>query len=217
MISRRNARILDDGCGIGAAVNGLRARGRAAFGVDPTLAVLEVAEDLFDPAWFRNMPATAISPGTLASNGLPKANDVMLILGNVPSFLTRDELDATFGRVAGLLEPGGVFVVATTTAIQGSCRPRQGGDSGRLGPDVSLLELAPQTFSRRFAVVRQCLSHTRFECRHRSSRWDVCPAGMITIDGNSSASPRRVPAQRYSDGTPSLCGGGLIHRVPSVG
>jgi SAM-dependent methyltransferase len=131
VISRRNARILDVGCGIGTAVNGLRARGRAAFEVDPTLAVLEVAEDLFDPAWFRNMPATAISPGALASNGLPKANDEMLILGNVPSFLTRDELDATFGRVAGLLEPAGVFVVATTTAIQGVLPAKTG---RRLGP-----------------------------------------------------------------------------------
>ncbi|MCU1531313.1 MAG: class SAM-dependent methyltransferase [Arthrobacter sp.] len=105
--------------GIGAAVNGLRARGRAAFGVDPTLAVLEVAEDLFNPARFRSMAATAISPGTLASNGLPEAYDAIPMSGNVPSFLTRDEVDATFGRVARLLEPGGVFVVATTTAIQG--------------------------------------------------------------------------------------------------
>jgi hypothetical protein len=105
--------------GIGAAVNGLRARGRAAFGVDPTLAVLEVAEDLFNPARFRSMAAAAISPGTLASNGLPEAYDAIPMSGNVPSFLTRDEVDATFGRVARLLEPGGDFVVATTTAIQG--------------------------------------------------------------------------------------------------
>jgi hypothetical protein len=74
--------------GIGAAVNGLRARGRAAFGVDPTLAVLEVAEDLFNPAWFRSMAATAISPGTLASNGLPEAYDATPMSVNVPSFLT---------------------------------------------------------------------------------------------------------------------------------
>lgn len=119
MMSRRCARVLDIGCGIGNAVNGLRAQGHAAYGIDPTPEVLEVARDLYDPSWFRRMAAVDIEPGTLPLNGLPGAYDVVLMSGNVPSFLSANELRKTFRQVAELLEAGGIFVVGTTTAIQG--------------------------------------------------------------------------------------------------
>jgi SAM-dependent methyltransferase len=119
MITRRGARILDIGCGIGSAVNGLRARGHAAYGVDPTPDVLEVAEAFYGPSWFRKMAATDISPVALALSGLPESYDAVLMSGNVPSFLSQAELEETFSLAAGLLEPGGTLVVGTTTAIQG--------------------------------------------------------------------------------------------------
>lgn len=119
MIARRGARILDIGCGIGAAVNGLRARGHEAYGVDPTRDVLEVAKDLYDSTWFCRMAATDILSAALALRGLPETYHAVLMSGNVPSFLSREELEETFGLVSRLLEPGGIFVVGTTTAIQG--------------------------------------------------------------------------------------------------
>lgn len=119
MMSKRCARVLDIGCGIGNAVNGLRARGHAAYGIDPTREVLEVAEDLYEPSWFRQMAATEAAPEKLAMNGLPQGYDVVLMSGNVPAFLSADDLRATFDKVGELLEPGGIFIVGTTTSIQG--------------------------------------------------------------------------------------------------
>ncbi|MGC0270367.1 class I SAM-dependent methyltransferase [Glutamicibacter soli] len=119
MMSKRCARMLDIGCGIGNAVNGLRARGHAAYGIDPTREVLEVAEDLYEPSWFRQMAATEATPEKLAMNGLPQRYDVVLMSGNVPAFLTANDLRTTFEQVGELLEPGGIVIVGTTTAIQG--------------------------------------------------------------------------------------------------
>lgn len=119
MLSRRSARILDIGCGIGSAVNGLRSSGHEAFGVDPTPEVLIVAEELYESSWFRNMAASDISPATLALAGLPETYDLILMSGNVPSFFSDDELAETFLQVEKLLKPSGIFVIGTTTAIQG--------------------------------------------------------------------------------------------------
>ncbi len=57
MMTKRRSRVLDIGCGIGNAVNGLRARGHEAYGIDPTPQVLEVAGEFYDPSWFRRMAA----------------------------------------------------------------------------------------------------------------------------------------------------------------
>ena len=72
MMSKRYARVLDIGCGIGNAVNGLRARGHAAYGIDPTPEVLEVAGDLYARTWFRQMAAADATPELLALNGFPR-------------------------------------------------------------------------------------------------------------------------------------------------
>ncbi|WP_157374940.1 bifunctional 2-polyprenyl-6-hydroxyphenol methylase/3-demethylubiquinol 3-O-methyltransferase UbiG [Arthrobacter alpinus] len=119
MMFRRRAKVLDIGRGIGNAVNGLRARGHAAYGVDPTLEVLEVAGDLYEPSWFRQMAATEATPERLAMKGLPQGYDVVLMSGNDPAFLFANDLHTTINQVGKLLEAGGVFIVGTTTAIQG--------------------------------------------------------------------------------------------------
>ncbi|WP_038462168.1 methyltransferase [Arthrobacter sp. PAMC 25486] len=119
MISRRCSRVLDIGCGIGNAVNGLRARGHTAYGIDPTPEVLDVAGELYDPSWFRRMASVDLTPETLSLNGLPQVYDVVLMSGNVPSFLSPNELRETFIRGVEMLEAGGIFVVGTTTGVQG--------------------------------------------------------------------------------------------------
>ena len=119
MLSPRRAHILDLGCGIGSAVGALRNRGHLAFGVDPTEAVLAVARELFDPAWFRSMGAGDVSAAALAGQGLPAAYDVVLLSGNVPAFLTDGELLGIFERLPSILKPGGFLAVGTSTDTRG--------------------------------------------------------------------------------------------------
>lgn len=119
MMSKRSSRVLDIGCGVGNAVNGLRSRGHTAYGIDPTPEVLEVARDLYDSSWFRQIAAIDIAAETLQFNGLPQTYDVVVMSGNVPSFLSATELRKTFAQVAKLLEPAGILIIGTTTAIQG--------------------------------------------------------------------------------------------------
>ncbi|WP_372697635.1 class I SAM-dependent methyltransferase [Arthrobacter sp. JSM 101049] len=119
MLSARGARILDIGCGIGATVRGLRKRGHDAYGIDPTETVLRVARELHDPEWFRPLSATQATPEQLAGSGLPPSYDVVLLSGNVPSFVPADELPAVFACIEGILVPGGLLVTGTTTGIPG--------------------------------------------------------------------------------------------------
>lgn len=127
MIAARTSRILDIGCGIGNAVNGLRSRGHEAFGIDPTPDVLQVACDLFDPTWFRSMSATEISARALEAAGFPTTYDVILMAGNVPAFLSENELATTFDQANDLLAPGGRLIIGTSAlarsgpADQDSC------------------------------------------------------------------------------------------------
>ncbi|WP_346960946.1 methyltransferase domain-containing protein [uncultured Arthrobacter sp.] len=123
MLSSRQARILDVGCGIGSAVGALRHRGHLAYGVDPTDAVLAVAGDLFDPSWFQRLGAGDISAAALREVGLPAAYDLVLMSGNVPAFLTDAALATTFQQIASVLNPGGGLVVGTSTKARGG--PKQ--------------------------------------------------------------------------------------------
>ncbi|MGO3180454.1 MAG: class I SAM-dependent methyltransferase [Brevibacterium linens] len=119
MLAPRGASILDIGCGIGSAVAALRTAGHRTFGIDPTPEVLQVATDLFDAAWFRQLSATDLSPGTMTDHRLPKNFDLILMSGNVPAFLTRAELSRAFAAADELLAPGGHLVVGTTTHRRG--------------------------------------------------------------------------------------------------
>ncbi|WP_233206083.1 bifunctional 2-polyprenyl-6-hydroxyphenol methylase/3-demethylubiquinol 3-O-methyltransferase UbiG [Cryobacterium sp. N19] len=115
MLARRGSTILDIGCGHGSAVNGLRARGHAAFGIDPTPEVLGVALDNFDSDWLRELDVEELSPERLAGLGIPDTYDVVLMAGNVPAFLSGDALRQAFAQVSALLKPGGIFVVGTSS------------------------------------------------------------------------------------------------------
>lgn len=119
MIARRNSTILDVGCGIGNAVNALRARGHQAYGVDPSGGVLDVAMELRDPAWFRQLSATEVDESRLRDAGLPHQYDVVLLTGNVAAFLSPRDLSRLVKQIAGMLTGGGVLVVGTTSDAQG--------------------------------------------------------------------------------------------------
>lgn len=119
MLARRGSTVLDIGCGHGSAVNGLRARGHAAYGIDPTPEVLDVAFENFDSEWFRELGVEGLSPQKLAELGIPNAYDVVLMAGNVPAFLPADGLRHAFIQVRALLKPGGFLVVGTSSRGKG--------------------------------------------------------------------------------------------------
>lgn len=119
MLSPRNSRILDLGCGIGSAVNGLRRRGHEAYGLDPTEAVLRVARELFEAEWYRHGTIEGVSRHALQREGWPDRFEVILLAGNVPAFLSPDGLRGAFLSASELLVPGGFLVVGTTTAVRG--------------------------------------------------------------------------------------------------
>ena len=119
MLAPRNSRILDIGCGSGSAVNALRRSGHQAYGIDPTPAVLDVAADIFDRAWYRQLAVEELSDGRLRGEGLPDRYEVILMSGNVPAFLSDEVLQDAFRKVCGLLVDGGLFIVGTTAATRG--------------------------------------------------------------------------------------------------
>lgn len=119
MLAPRGSRILDIGCGIGSAVNALRLSGHKAYGVDPTRAVLDVAGDIFDTGWYRQLAVEQLSDERLRAEGLPGRYEVILMSGNVPAFLSEETLKDAFRKVFELLVDGGLFVVGTTVAARG--------------------------------------------------------------------------------------------------
>lgn len=119
MVAARGSVILDVGCGIGNAVNGMRLRGHEAFGVDPTPELLAVAGDLYEPSWFRQLGVNDLSTDALQAAGLPTRYDVILMSGNVPAFLTPEELQAAFALAGEVLLRGGVVVIGTTAHLRG--------------------------------------------------------------------------------------------------
>ncbi|TFB66344.1 class I SAM-dependent methyltransferase [Cryobacterium sp. Hz9] len=128
MLAPRGSTILDIGCGHGSAVNGLRARGHAAFGIDPTPEVLNVAFDNFDSDWYRELGVEELSPVRLAGLGILDTYDMVLIAGNVAAFLSGDALRRAFVQVSALLKPGGTFVVGTSSQSRGG--PQDQDDAG---------------------------------------------------------------------------------------
>ncbi|WP_019483904.1 class I SAM-dependent methyltransferase [Arthrobacter sp. TB 23] len=119
MLAHRNSRILDIGCGIGSAANALRQSGHRAYGIDPTRAVLDVAEDIFDGGWYRQLAVEELSDERLRAEGVPDRYEVILMSGNVPAFLSEEILEDAFRKVSGLLVDDGLFVVGTTAATRG--------------------------------------------------------------------------------------------------
>lgn len=144
MIAPRRSRILDIGCGIGSTVGYLREHGHAAFGIDPTPKVLDVAMDLFGPEWFRLMRARELSTEALYSQKLPQRYEVMLMSGNTPAFLSGTELGATISAAQHLLTPGGALVVGTTAEARGGPRDQD-----------------------------SCAASTSLSLRHRYSDWHL--------------------------------------------
>lgn len=119
VLCRRGSHILDIGCG---AVRALRTAGHEAYGIDPSERVLSVAYEVPTADWFRSLSAQSVSVDSLARAALPVEYDAILMTGNVPAFLSPEELESVMRSVALLLNDGGILVIGTTTASRGGPR-----------------------------------------------------------------------------------------------
>lgn len=119
MLCPRGSRILDIGCGIGNTVNALRQRGHEAFGIDPTKQVLQVAGELFDASWFRELSVEKVDGKNLNAHALPQIYDALLLSGNVPAFLTSAQFHYVFNLADELLRDSGVLVIGTSSVPRG--------------------------------------------------------------------------------------------------
>lgn len=122
MLCNRNARILDIGCGIGTTVSALRRKGHLAVGVDPIDAVLHVARELYEPGWYAKISATELHAAALKDAGFPLRFEAILMSGNVPFFLTDEELAKLLERITSMLVPGGQLVIGTTSKVRGGAK-----------------------------------------------------------------------------------------------
>ncbi|MBG6108933.1 bifunctional 2-polyprenyl-6-hydroxyphenol methylase/3-demethylubiquinol 3-O-methyltransferase UbiG [Frigoribacterium sp. CG_9.8] len=130
MISCRRSKILDVGCGHGSAVAALRRCGHESYGIDPTVRILNIALELSNPAWFRQLGAADLVPRTLLDAGLPDRYDALLLAGNVAAFLTTAELEFVFNTAAILLRPGGRLIIGTTVEAAGGPADQDAAASG---------------------------------------------------------------------------------------
>ena len=137
MLCRRNSRILDIGCGVGNTVNALRRLGHRGYGIDPTPQVLDVAAELFDGSWFRQLSANQLALGSLDEHDLPRTYDAILLTGNVPAFISRDELRGIFNLADQVLSVSGVLVVGTTRHANGGPEDQ---DELREGTSLQLVQ-----------------------------------------------------------------------------
>ncbi|WP_431491532.1 class I SAM-dependent methyltransferase [Glutamicibacter sp.] len=133
MLCRRNSRILDIGCGVGNTVNALRRLGHDAYGIDPTPQVLDVAGELFDGSWFRQLSANQLIMSSFNDHALPGTYDAILLTGNVPAFISLDELRRIFNLADQVIRASGVLVIGTTSNAKGGPE-----DQGELREGTSL-------------------------------------------------------------------------------
>lgn len=100
----RGARILDAGCGPGRVGGELARRGHTVVGVDvdPVLIAAAQAEHP-DATWLTG----DLSELDLAADGITEGFDVIVVAGNVMTFLAPGSESAALARLAAHLAPGG--------------------------------------------------------------------------------------------------------------
>ncbi|WP_246076074.1 class I SAM-dependent methyltransferase [Brevibacterium jeotgali] len=107
-MAERGARILDAGCGTGRVGGWLAQRGHTVVGVDLDPYLIEVArEDHPDAAW------QALDLGQLdlrETDGDRIRFDLVVMAGNVMTFVASDERRPVLERIADHMDPDGRFV-----------------------------------------------------------------------------------------------------------
>lgn len=108
----RASRILDAGCGPGRVGAALHARGHTVVGVDVDPALIAAAqEDHPGPAWL----VGDLAELDLPARGIAEPFDVIVVAGNVMTFLAPGSEPRVLARLGAHLAPGGRIVVGFGT------------------------------------------------------------------------------------------------------
>lgn len=110
-LSRRGARILDAGAGMGRVTAALHARGHDVTGIEPDLSLVAQAEETYPGIGLLPLDILELSPATLTTHGCPTAYDLVVAVGNVFILLAEDTEARALSILRGLLAPGGRILV----------------------------------------------------------------------------------------------------------
>jgi len=117
-LCRRDAAVLDAGCGTGRVTEGLADRGLTAVGVDKDPGLLAMARDRRPDLTWVEADLAGIDPGDFSDAPF----EVIVLAGNVMVFLADGTERQVLANLTGLLEPGGRLVTGFATASSGFSR-----------------------------------------------------------------------------------------------
>lgn len=103
----RGARILDAGSGMGRVGAHLRAAGHTVVGAEPDPALVQQSRRTYPDLPVLPHEILELTPTLLGDAGHPTAYDLVVMVGNVMTFVAEETEVAVLARVASLLAPGG--------------------------------------------------------------------------------------------------------------
>lgn len=102
----RGGAVLDVGAGMGRVTAALRARGHRVVGIEPDVALVDQAEATYPGLGLLPLDVLAFDPAALPADA-PRRYDLVVLVGNVLTFLAEGTERAVLARVASWLAPGG--------------------------------------------------------------------------------------------------------------
>lgn len=181
----RAARVLDVGCGSGLLAQVLIDAGYAAFGIDASPAMIELAHTVAPMARFDvvRLP-TGLAPD--AVGGLPRA-DAIVSTGHVLNYLdSRDDIAAALGELAQALQPGGLLAIDLMTGRYPEARDINQPHC-RVNDDWAIFTRfsrpLPHRFDRNITVFRrQGKSWRRSDEHHRNVTFEADAARQVLAE-----------------------------------
>lgn len=110
-LSRRGARILDAGAGMGRVTAALRTRGHDVTGIEPDRSLVAQAEETYPGIGLLPLDILEATPEVLEAHGRPTAYDLVVAVGNVFILLAEDTERRALATLRDLLAPGGRMLI----------------------------------------------------------------------------------------------------------
>ncbi|QYJ02666.1 class I SAM-dependent methyltransferase [Nocardioides panacisoli] len=106
-LAERGARILDAGSGMGRVAAYLQAAGHRVVAAEPDPTLVAQSRTTYPDLPVLPHEILELTPEVLAGAGQPTAFDLVVVVGNVMTFVAKDTEVAVLERLASLLAPGG--------------------------------------------------------------------------------------------------------------